>query len=80
MTEVFSNILMNASESIRENGIIEIGELKKIIKNTTILITIMFANNEIGTIQPIKEIGKIAKENNVVFHTDAVQATRKYGD
>jgi len=60
--------------SVNENGIINLEELKKAIKPTTILITIMFANNEIGTIQPIEKIGKIAKENNVYFHTDAVQA------
>lgn len=60
--------------SVDENGIINLEELKKSIKDTTILITIMFANNEIGTIQPIEEIGKIAKENNIYFHTDAVQA------
>lgn len=60
--------------SVDENGIINLEELKKSIKPTTILITIMFANNEIGTIQPISEIGKIAKENNIYFHTDAVQA------
>lgn len=60
--------------SVDENGIVNLDELKKSIKPTTILITIMFANNEIGTIQPIEEIGKIAKENNIYFHTDAVQA------
>ena len=60
--------------SVDENGIINLKELKSMIKPTTILITIMFANNEIGTIQPIEEIGKIAKENNIYFHTDAVQA------
>ena len=60
--------------SVDENGIINLEELKKSIKPTTILITIMFANNEIGTIEPIEEIGKIAKENNIYFHTDAVQA------
>lgn len=60
--------------SVDENGIINLEELKKSIKPTTILITIMFANNEIGTIQPISEIGKIAKKNNIYFHTDAVQA------
>jgi len=60
--------------SVDENGIINLEELKKSIKDTTILISIMFANNEIGTIQPIEEIGKIAKENNIYFHTDAVQA------
>lgn len=60
--------------SVDENGILNLEELKKAIRPTTILITIMFANNEIGTIQPIEEIGKIAKENNIYFHTDAVQA------
>lgn len=60
--------------SVDENGIINLEELKQAIKPTTILITIMFANNEIGTIQPIEEIGKIAKEKNIYFHTDAVQA------
>lgn len=59
---------------VNENGIVDLNELKKVIKKETILISIMFANNEIGTIQPIKEIGKIAKENNIYFHTDAVQA------
>ena len=60
--------------SVDKNGIINLEELKNSIKPTTILITIMFANNEIGTIEPIEEIGKIAKENNIYFHTDAVQA------
>ena len=60
--------------SVDENGIVDLEELKNSIKSTTVLITIMFANNEIGTIQPIEEIGKIAKENNIYFHTDAVQA------
>ena len=59
---------------VDENGIVKLEELKSSIRKDTILITIMFANNEIGTIQPIKEIGKIAKENNIYFHTDAVQA------
>lgn len=59
---------------VDEYGIIDLESLKKSIKETTILISIMFANNEIGTIQPIKEIGKIAKENNIYFHTDSVQA------
>lgn len=59
---------------VDENGIIKLDELKKAIRPTTILISIMFANNEIGTIQPIKEIGEIAKENKIIFHTDAVQA------
>lgn len=55
-------------------GLVSIDELKRNICNDTILISIIFANNEIGTIQPIKQIGKIARENNIVFHTDAVQA------
>lgn len=59
---------------VDENGIINLDELKNAIKGTTILISVMFANNEIGTIQPIKEIGEIAKEHKIFFHTDAVQA------
>lgn len=60
--------------NVDKNGFISLEELKNSIKDTTILISIMFANNEIGTIEPIKEIGKIAKENNILFHTDSVQA------
>lgn len=56
------------------DGMVDLDKLKAAIKETTILITIMFANNEIGTIQPIAEIGAIAKEAGVIFHTDAVQA------
>lgn len=59
---------------VDETGIVKLDELKKAIRPTTILISIMFANNEIGTIQPIKEIGEIAKEHGILFHTDAVQA------
>lgn len=59
---------------VKEDGILDLEELKKAIKPSTILISIMFANNEIGTIQPIEEIGKMARENKIVFHTDAVQA------
>ncbi len=57
-----------------EKGIIDINELKSAIRKDTVLISIMFANNEIGTIQPVKEIGKLAHEYNILFHTDAVQA------
>ena len=59
---------------VDENGVIRLEELKAAIRPDTILITVMFANNEIGTIQPIKEIGEIAKEKGILFHTDAVQA------
>ena len=59
---------------VDENGIIKLDELEKSIREDTILISVMFANNEIGSIQPIKEIGEIAKKHKVLFHTDAVQA------
>ncbi len=59
---------------VDEYGVINLDQLKSSITDKTILITIMYVNNEIGTIQPIKEIVKIAKENGVYFHTDAVQA------
>ena len=60
--------------NVKEDGIIDVEELRKSIKSNTILISVMTANNEVGTIQPIEEIAKIAHDNNVVFHTDAVQA------
>lgn len=59
---------------VDENGVVKLEELKKAIRPTTILISIMFANNEIGTVEPIKEIGEFAKEKGIIFHTDAVQA------
>ena len=59
---------------VDENGTVDLEQLKSAIRPDTILISIMFANNEIGTIQPVKEIGEIAKAHNVLFHTDAVQA------
>lgn len=59
---------------VDEFGMISLDELKAAIRPDTILISVMFANNEIGTIQPIEEIGKIARENGILFHTDAVQA------
>lgn len=60
--------------NVDEDGLINLGELQNAIKDKTILITIMTANNEIGTIEPIEEIGKIARANNIYFHTDSVQA------
>lgn len=59
---------------VDENGLVKLDELEKAIRPDTILISVMFANNEIGTIEPIAEIGKIAHEHGVLFHTDAVQA------
>lgn len=59
---------------VDENGIVKLDQLEKAIRPNTILISVMFANNEIGTLQPIKEIGAIAKKHNILFHTDAVQA------
>lgn len=59
---------------VDENGVVKLEELKKAIRPTTILISVMFANNEIGTIQPIAQIGEMAKEHGILFHTDAVQA------
>ena len=60
--------------NVNSNGLINLQELVNSITNKTILISVMLANNEIGTIEPIEEIGKIANKNNIVFHTDAVQA------
>ena len=60
--------------NVDENGTIKMDELKAAIRPDTILISVMSANNEIGTIQPIAEIGKLAHENGILFHTDAVQA------
>lgn len=59
---------------VKENGIIDIDDLRRAIRRDTILISIMTANNEVGTIQPIEEIGRIARANNIIFHTDSVQA------
>ena len=59
---------------VDEYGLVRIEDLKAAIRPDTCLITIMFANNEIGTIQPVAEIGRIARENKIIFHTDAVQA------
>lgn len=59
---------------VDENGIVDLEELKKAIRPDTILISIMYANNEIGTIQPVEKIGEIAQKYGILFHTDAVQA------
>jgi len=59
---------------VDEQGIVKLDELRAAIRPDTILISVMFANNEIGTIQPIKEIGALCKEKGILFHTDAVQA------
>lgn len=59
---------------VDEDGKVRLEDLKKAIRPDTILISVMFANNEIGTIEPIKEIGAIAREHGILFHTDAVQA------
>lgn len=63
---------------VNEDGVVNPEDIRKAIKDDTILITVMYANNETGAIQPIAEIGKIAKENKVLFHVDAVQAMGKY--
>jgi len=60
--------------NVNKEGIVDIRELEASIRNDTVLISIMFANNEIGTIQPIEKISQIAKMHNICFHTDAVQA------
>ena len=60
--------------NVDEDGKISLDELKSAIRPTTILISVMFANNEIGTIQPVREIGEIACKHGILFHTDAVQA------
>ncbi|MBE7082495.1 MAG: cysteine desulfurase NifS [Clostridiales bacterium] len=59
---------------VYENGIVKVEDLKNAITDNTCLVTIMFANNEVGTIQPISQIGEVCKQHNVIFHTDAVQA------
>lgn len=59
---------------VHESGIVDIGELEAALRDDTCLVTVMFVNNEIGTIQPISEIGKICRSRGVLFHTDAVQA------
>ena len=60
--------------NVDENGVVKLDELRRAIRPDTILISVMFANNEIGTLEPIREIGEIAHEKGILFHTDAVQA------
>jgi len=62
---------------VQANGLVDLNQLREAITDKTILISIMYANNEIGVLQPIAEIGKLAKERGVLFHTDAVQAVGK---
>lgn len=62
---------------VDEDGLVSLEDVKKAIKQETILITIMHANNEVGTIEPIEEIGKLAREHGIIFHTDAVQSLGK---
>ena len=85
-TKIEHHAILNTCKTLEENGfkvtylnvdkdgIINLEELVNSITEDTVLISVMFANNEIGSIEPIKEIGKIAKEKGIIFHTDAVQA------
>lgn len=59
---------------VHEDGLVRVDELEKALREDTCLVTVMYANNEIGTIQPIREIGEVCRRHNVCFHTDAVQA------
>src|SRR3989442_10343527 len=62
---------------VQPNGLVDVDDIKKALTDKTILISVMFANNEIGTIQEIAAIGKLAKEKGIIFHTDATQAVGK---
>jgi cysteine desulfurase len=62
---------------VQKDGLVDLDDLKRAIDDKTILVTIMAANNEIGVLQPIAEIGKLCRERGVIFHTDAVQAIGK---
>ena len=66
--------------NVDSNGFIDLKQLQRSITDKTILISIMFANNEIGTIEPIEDIAQIANKNNIIFHTDSVHAVRKCKD
>ncbi|MCK5235241.1 MAG: cysteine desulfurase, partial [Candidatus Aenigmarchaeota archaeon] len=65
--------------NVDENGTVDIEQLKRTIRSDTILVSVMFANNEVGTVQPIEEISNLLKNKSIYFHTDAVQATGKLG-
>ena len=80
--DVFNIIKKKYNNSVKlvscnEKGLINIKSIEKMIDSNTILISIMHANNEIGTIQPIKEIGTLCKKNNIIFHVDAAQSLGK---
>src|SRR5213079_406548 len=62
---------------VSRDGLVDLDDVRKALRPDTILITIMHANNEIGTVQPIEEIGKIAEESDIYFHSDGVQSTGK---
>ena len=62
---------------VDEFGLVDVKDIRKAIKSSTILISVMHANNEVGTIQPVEEIGEIARENNIIFHSDAAQSLGK---
>src|SRR5205085_8252842 len=61
----------------RQDGLVDLDMLREAITDKTILVSIMYANNEIGVVQPVAEIGKLCRERGVLFHTDAVQAIGK---
>ena len=77
-SKIEHHAVLHTCEYLEKRGFevtyVDVDELKRAIRPDTILISVMFANNEIGTIEPIKEIGQIAKDNGILFHTDAVQA------
>src|SRR5262245_64620244 len=62
---------------VQPNGLVDVDEIRKAVTDKTILISVMFANNEIGTIQDVAAIGKLAKERGILFYTDATQAVGK---
>ena len=62
---------------VSSEGLVDVGDIERAIRNDTVLISVMMANNEIGTIQPVREIGKLAQSKSIPFHTDAVQAIGK---